>query len=87
MTHYLTLSDKKTWENLSKDWQPSECKTYAYGPNGEFADIIGPNYFEKEDGTREPRPGFLVNIAGELPAAMAEYALAEPPVSPKRVFA
>ncbi len=84
MTHYLTFPDRETWEAFG--WVPSECGMYAYGPNGEFADVIGENYyFQHEDGTREPRPGLLVNIAGSLPAELEQYAT-ETPQHPKRVF-
>lgn len=83
MHYFLTFPDRETWEAF--DWETDGM--YAYGPNGEFADIIGDNYFQNEDGTREPRPGFLVNIAGELPTEFEQYALSEKPQHPKRVFA
>lgn len=84
MTYYLTLPNQATWEAF--DWRPSECGQYANGPDGQFADIIGGNYYQHEDGTREPRAGYLVNIAGLLPEVMQQYALDEAPIKPKRVF-
>lgn len=83
MTHFLTFPDKATWEAF--EWKTDG--QYAEGPQGQFADIIGPNYYQAEDGTREPRPGFLVNVAGTLPETMRQYAMANPPQHPKRVFA
>lgn len=85
MTHYLTLPDRKAWEAIG--WPASPCGNYAAGPDDQDADIIGDNYFLKEDGTREPRPGFLVNIEGELPKALQKYALPQAPENPKRVTA
>jgi hypothetical protein len=82
MTHYLTLPDQATWEAFG--WATDG--KYAYGPNGQFADIIGDNYFLHEDGTREPRAGYLVNIAGPLPEEMQQYAFEGVPERPKRVF-
>lgn len=86
MTHYLSFPDRATWDAFGWYFDPQQPK-YCYGPEGQSASIVGDNYFEHEDGTRELRPGFLVNIAGNLPEAMAEYALAEPPKNPKEMFA
>lgn len=85
MYYFLHFPDRATWEAFG--WLLNESGTYAYGPNEAFADIIGENYFQHEDGTQEPRDGFLVNISGVLPEAMQQYALATAPKYPKRVFA
>ena len=82
MTHYLTLPDQATWEAFG--WATDG--KYAYGPEGQFASIVGDNYYENTDGIREPRAGFLVNIVGELPEAMKQYALDGVPQYPKEVF-
>lgn len=85
MYHYLTFPDQATWETFG--WMASDCGQYAIGPNNAFADVVGDNYFEHADGSRELRGGFLVNIAGELTDGMAQYALKDTPKYPKRVFA
>ena len=86
MTHYLSFLDRAAWEAFAWQFNPEQPK-YAYGPNGQFASVVGDNYFTNEDGTREPRPGFLVNVVGTLPSEMAQYALATAPAQPKEVFA
>ena len=81
MTHFMYFPDRQTWEAFG--WEP-DGPSYARGPNGQFADIIGQNYFTDGE-VFEERPGFLVNILGDLPEEMAQYKTAEPN-SPKRRF-
>ena len=81
MTHFMYFPDQKTWEAFG--WEP-DSPSYARGPDGQFADIIGQNcHIDGE--TLVERPGFLVNIIGDLPEEMAQYEVSEPN-NPKRRF-
>ena len=85
MEYFLTLPDRATWEAFG--WVPEEIDaSIQRGPKGQTAKVIGDNYFLHEDGTKEPREGFLVNIEGPLEEGMEQYALAERPKNPKSVF-
>lgn len=81
MTHFLVFPDRQTWESFG--WEP-DGPMYANGPEGQFADIIGQNYFVDGE-VFEERPGFLVNILGDLPEEMVQYEVYEPN-NPKRRF-
>lgn len=84
--HFLTLPDQSTWDALVKKIGWEVQGDFVIGPLGQTAYVFGPNYFEHEDGTREPREGFLVNTEGQLPDEMMAYALTQRPSNPKAVM-
>lgn len=86
--NFLVLPSRAAWEALVQEcgWTIQEhAPEYANGPMGESAYGFE-NYFQHEDGTREPREGYLVNTEGQLPAKMLAYAAPEPPKNPKAVM-
>jgi hypothetical protein len=84
--HFLTLPNKAAWDALVAKIGWEVQGDFVIGPLGQTAYVFGPNYFLHEDGTREPREGFLVNTEGQLPEEMAVYALPERPQYPKAVM-
>ena len=84
--NFLTLPDQATWDALVAQLGWDVQGQFVIGPIGQTAYVMGPNYFEHEDGTREPREGFLVNTEGQLPDEMLAYALPQRPQFPKAVM-
>ncbi len=81
----------KLYFNTEADWlafgwvSDGEGTGYYVGPQNQKA-VAFANYFLTDEGEREPRAGFLVDIEGPLEEGMAEYALTFAPVNAKHRF-
>ena len=84
--HFLTFPDQAAWDALVTKLGWDVQGQFVIGPIGQTAYVVGPNYYQHTDGTREPREGFLVNTEGQLPPEMMVYALPQRPQFPKAVM-